>query len=179
MKPRRKRDQVAAKHDAEEAEEKIPNPYYLPEGNRTNRHLLRLVRRRMIARLPRHNAERQEGDADVGDEVLESDDDGRDSEGPPVSEASGVEDGAAERAGEEVEIIRDERPTADGVEQLEPGTTDWDVATAEQRLSAAHPAPAAADTGAAAGAGWDWGWESAGVELCSGPGDADVSSARY
>ena len=77
--------------------------------------------------------------------MLESDDDGRDLDGPPVSDGSGVEDGAAERAGEEVEIIRDERPTADGVEQLEPGTTDWDVATAEQRLSAAHSAPAAAD----------------------------------
>ena len=32
MKPRRKRDAVAAAHDAEEAEEKTPNPYYLPEG---------------------------------------------------------------------------------------------------------------------------------------------------
>ena len=99
----------------------------------------------MIARFLRHWAEQQEGDADVGDEVLERDDDGLDSDGPPVSEASGVEDGAAGRAGEEVEIIRDERPTADGVEQLEPGTTDWDVTTAEQRLSAAHSAPAAAD----------------------------------
>ena len=81
MKPRRKRDAVAVAHDAEEAEENIPNPYYLPEGNRTNRHLLRLVRRRMIARFLRHKAEHPEGDADVGDEVLESDDGGRDSDG--------------------------------------------------------------------------------------------------
>ena len=65
----------------------------------------------MIARFLRHRAEQLKGDADVGDEVLASDDDG-------------VEDGAAERAGEEVEIIRDERPTADGVEQLGPGTPD-------------------------------------------------------
>ena len=42
-------------------------------------------------------------------------------------------------------MLRDERPTADGVEQLEPGATAWDLATPEQRLSAAHCAPAAAD----------------------------------
>ena len=42
-------------------------------------------------------------------------------------------------------MLRDERPTADGVEQLEPCATDWDLATAEQLLSAAHCAPAAAD----------------------------------
>ena len=32
MKPRRKRDAVAVAHDAGEAGEKLPNPYYLPEG---------------------------------------------------------------------------------------------------------------------------------------------------
>ena len=45
MKPRRKRDAEAAVEEAEGAEEKTPNPYYLPEGRRTNWHLLRLVRR--------------------------------------------------------------------------------------------------------------------------------------
>ena len=52
---------------------------------------------------------------------------------------------AEERLAEEVEVLRGERPTADGVEQLQPGATDWDLATAEQRLSAAQAAPAAAD----------------------------------
>ena len=69
----------------------------------------------MIARFLRHKAEQPDGDAGVGDEVLENDDDdGRDSDGPPVSDGSEVEDGAEGRAGEEVEIIRDERPTAMG-----------------------------------------------------------------
>ena len=44
--------------EEEEAEEKTPNPYYLPEGKRTNRNLLRLVRRRMIARFLRKKAEK-------------------------------------------------------------------------------------------------------------------------
>ncbi len=108
---------------------------------------MRLVRRRMIARFVRHKKEHVDDDAGAEEGGAASDDDGRDPDKAPVSEDSGDDglDDAAKRLREEAEIVRDERPTADGVEQLEPGGNDWDRATAEQRLSAAHSAPAAGD----------------------------------
>ena len=131
----------------EELEEKVPNPYFLPKASQTNRRLLRLVRRRMVARFFRRQADHPDEGADVAADGAESDDDGRDVQEELKSDESGDElpEDAAARLREEVEIIRDELPTADGMEQLAPGRDVWDRATLEQRLSAAHGAPAAAD----------------------------------
>ena len=82
------------------------------------------------------------------DKGLSDDEDGSDKDGRPASEASGHEDqvDAARRLREEIEMVLDERPSADGVEQVEPFQGDaWENMTAEQRLSAALSAPAAAD----------------------------------
>ncbi len=127
-----------------ELEEKTENPYFIEEPrHRTNKRLLRLVRQRMIVRFLRRKAEDPEGDADVDAGDAKSDDDGREPGRESASEKSGDDDldDAAKRLREEVAIIRDELPTADGVEQLAPGANAWDRATAEQRLSAAHSAP--------------------------------------
>ena len=63
--------------EPDELEEKTPNPYFLPKGSQTNRRLLRLVRRRMIARFFRRQAEHPEEDADAAAQGAESDEDGR------------------------------------------------------------------------------------------------------
>ena len=145
--PKAVADPQSVKDLTEEAEEKTPNPYFLPVERRTNWHLLRLVRRRMILRFLRRKDD-PTGGADGDDEgSAVSDDDGRKGAGGAVSDESAgdaVED-PVDRAREESEMVRDERPTADGVEQLEPGVSEWDRASAEQQLSAAHSAPAAPD----------------------------------
>jgi hypothetical protein len=47
---------------------------------------------------------------------------------------------------EKIEIVRDVRPAADGVEHLEPGAGHaWKRLTLERQLSAARPAPAPSD----------------------------------
>ena len=76
----------------------------------------------------------------------DSDDDGRD-RGEDEARDDDDEDPAvlAKRLEEETEMIRDELPTADGVDEPVPGEDAWARATAEQRLSAASSAPAAAD----------------------------------
>ena len=69
-----------------------------------------------------------------------SDDDSRDAGNAPVSDGSGDEDldDASKRLRQEVDMFRDELPSADGVEQVEPCQGDaWEHQTAEQRLSAA------------------------------------------
>ena len=97
--------------------------------------------------------EKHKGDAalllpDADGEGLSDDADGSDKDGRPASDDSGDEDPAeaARRLREEIELVRDERPNADGVEQVEPCQGDaWDHLTLEQRLSAAWSAPAAGD----------------------------------
>ena len=77
----------------------------------------------MLARFFRHEAEHPEEGADAAADAAESDDDGRDRREGDKSEDSGDElpEDAAARLRDEVEVIRDELPTADGVEQLAPG----------------------------------------------------------
>ena len=133
----------------------VPNPYFLKPGSRANRCFLRLVRRRMILRALRDKAANAEGDDVFADRGDVSEDDGRDPADAPRSESSGDEgpERAAEALREAVEMIRDELPTADGVEQLEPGSDGWASATAEQRLSAASSAVAAPDVSLGAAPG--------------------------
>ena len=71
----------------------------------------------------------------------DSDDDGRERKEGEASDDD--EDPAllAKRLEEDVEMIRDELPAADGVDEAAPGEDAWVRATAEQRLSAASFAP--------------------------------------
>ena len=133
----------------------VPNPYFLKPGSRTNRCFLRLVRRRMILRALRDKAANAEGDDVFADRGDVSEDDGRDPADAPLSGSSGDEDPerAAEALREAVAMIRGELPTADGVEQLEPGSDGWASATAEQRLSAASSVVAAPDVSLGAAPG--------------------------
>ena len=145
-KPRGKKGQpLSPPAPIEDLEEKTPNPYRLQRASQTNGCLLRLVRRRMIVRFLRHKAEHPEDDiaADPAAEA-DSDDDGR---ARGEDDDSDDEDPAevAKRLHDDAEIIRDELPNADGVDQGVPGEDAWARATAEQRLSAASSAPAASD----------------------------------
>ena len=51
----------------------------------------------------------------------------------------------ARRLREEVEILQDARPSADGVDDHAPGADEWGRTTVEERPSAARGAPAAGD----------------------------------
>ena len=75
---------------------------------------------------------------------LSDDEDGADPEGQQQSDGSGDEDPAeaARKLRDEIGMVCDQAPTADGVEVFECGA---DVQTLEQRLSAAHAASAAID----------------------------------
>ena len=119
----------------------VASPQFL--RTHTNRALLRAVRRRMMFRYERHK-----NDADLLQPERDSEDDDARSEPAAAPETSGDEDpaAAARHVREELEMVRDERPTADGVEQLGAGDVDeWQRVTLAQRLSAAQSADAAAD----------------------------------
>ena len=130
---------------------KVPNPHFV--RRKANRCLLSQVRVRMIFRYQKRKDERggvaaPDGDEDGG--ARSDDDDGEDPDRPAVSDGSdGSADedpaDAAARLREELEMVRDARPTADGVDELEPAAGEWQRASLEQRLSAAHSAPAAGD----------------------------------
>ena len=114
----------------------------------TNKNLLWSVRQRMIFRYEKHKDDASLLLLEAEAEGLSDDGDGSDKEGRPASEDSGDEDPAvaARRLREEIELVRDERPSADGVDQVEPCQGDaWEHQTMEQRLSAAWSAPAAED----------------------------------
>ena len=129
-----------------ESEEKTPNPYWLAREAQTNARLLRLVRRRMIVRFLRHKAEHPEDDVAADWPGADSDDDGRERKDEESSDDDEDPAVLAKRLEEDVEMIRGELPTADGVDEAAPGEDAWARATAEQRLSAASSAPAAVDT---------------------------------
>ena len=111
----------------------VSNPYFLEARSRTNRSFLRLVRRRMILRSLRDKAENADGEDVFADRGEFSEDDGRDPADAPPSDASGDEgpELAAEALRDAVEIVRDELPTADGVEELVPGSDAWARASSD------------------------------------------------
>ncbi len=126
---------------------RVPNPHFLRQPH-TNKNFLWTVRQRMMHRYKVHKDDPDLSRPDADKEGASDDDDGSDPDKGPASDGSADEGPAeaARRLREEIEIVRDERPSADGVEQLEPGVgNEWDRQTLEQRLSAAHSAPAAAD----------------------------------
>ncbi len=103
----------------------------------TNKNLLWTVRQRMIFRYEKHKDDAELPRPAADDKGLSDDEDGSDKDGRPASEDSGDEDpaDAARRLREEIELVRDERPSADGVEQVEPGAVDaWDHMTLERGL---------------------------------------------
>ena len=111
----------------------------------------------MVFRHERHkdgpDLAQPEGDQDdTHQQRISDDEDGADPERQPRSDDSGDEDPAeaARKLREEIEMVRDLPPDADGVEAFEPGE---DAQTTEQRLSAAHSGPAAGDFRSASAAG--------------------------
>ena len=102
----------------------------------------------MIFRYEKHKDDADLPQPAAEENGLSDDEDGSDKERQVVSDQSGDEDPAeaARRLREEIELVRDERPTADGVEQVGPCQGDaWQHQTLEQRLSAAWSAPATGD----------------------------------
>ena len=126
----------------------MSNPYYLEPHARTNKRFLRLVRRRMILRVLREKAANPNGDDAFAERDDVSEEDGQNQADELRSEGSSDEadpERAIELLREAADIVRDELPTADGVEQLVLGSDEWARATAEQRFGAASSAPAAGD----------------------------------